>query len=135
MVDSNLTIPIQKGRVVVAKVSQSKLEVYYNLHKHCLSVRRDGKVIEHRKSIVLHDVVFAVQPAGREKCILEKKKNVHAFVRGYRASTISLRTVGRSVTVKYNPYMYESFMNTTDGQPIYSAKYVAIRDRQVTAYL
>ena len=131
----SLITPKLERVVPVAKVSQSKLEVYYNLHKHCLSVRRDGKVIEHRKSIVLRDVVFAVQPAGREKVIREKKKNVHAFVRGHRASHLSLRTAGRSVAVKYNPYMYESFMNTTDGQPIYSAKYVTIRDRQVTAYL
>lgn len=40
-------------------------EVYYNLHKHRLSIRNKGKVVAHREFAYLHNAKFAVQAAGR----------------------------------------------------------------------
>lgn len=64
-----------------------RVEVYWNLHKRCFSVRAlegvdRGRVINHADKVLLRDVSFVVQPAGRKRAIRENRKNVHAFVRG-----------------------------------------------------
>ena len=59
-----------------------RVQVYYNLHKRCLSIRHRGKVIKHAKSVILRDASFRVQPAGRERVLKQKRKNVHAYVAG-----------------------------------------------------
>jgi len=57
-----------------------KCEAYMNLHKKCFSIRHKGRVIEHAKTVVLVNAQLFVQPAGREKCRVEGRKNVHAGV-------------------------------------------------------
>ena len=61
---------------------KGRVQVYYNLHKKCLSIRYKGKVIEHAREVTLTDARFHVQPAGRARVLREKKKNVHAYVSG-----------------------------------------------------
>ena len=59
------------------------VEVYYNLHNKTFSVRHAGRVWFHTNVLTLHNCKFAVQPAGRAKVLKEKRKNVHAFIRGF----------------------------------------------------
>lgn len=94
-----------------------RVEVYWNLHLSCWSVRHKDKVISHVPSISLRDVYWVVQPAGREKVRREKRKNVHAFARGtFGCSTTyypihaypEQNTNWQEVT--YNPYHDENFV-------------------------
>ena len=92
------------------------VHVYRNLHKHCWSVRQDGKVKVHTSYICLQDVNFVVQPAGREKVLREQRKNVHAYVKGYliSASTCNrledqLNLSGTQDAITYNPYKHPYF--------------------------
>ena len=66
----------------------------------------------HTDYITLQDCEFVVQPAGRRRVLIEKKKNVHAFVRGYLCSPReSDYTPPFSWDyVKYNPYKSDSFV-------------------------
>jgi len=60
--------------------------VYKNLHKDCWSIKQHGLVKAHipqGESIGLWDCYFHVDVKGREKVLREKRKNVHAFVKGY----------------------------------------------------
>ncbi|MBY0403208.1 MAG: hypothetical protein K2X66_04870, partial [Cyanobacteria bacterium] len=64
-----------------------RLEIYYNLHRKCLSARGldrnyRGRVVARPRGILLKKVRFVVQPKGRERVLREGRKNVHAFVRG-----------------------------------------------------
>jgi hypothetical protein len=98
--------------------------VYRNLHKKCLSVRQLGIVKCHTDSIVLHDATFVVNPAGREKVRRERKKNVHAYVKG---TVIDARDTDVLLPfpwdeVYYNPYKCDNF--ESDGQPVRAAQYV-----------
>ena len=104
----------------------SKVEIYWNLHKACYSVRHKGKVVMHTMKIALKDVSFSVQPAGRQKVLKEKVKNVHAFVRGtYCGDNIeSVRNATSLVT--YNPYKYDSFVNKVTNEPVYAAECVLL---------
>ncbi len=64
-----------------------RVQVYWNLHKDCWSVvalegDQKGRVVTHADKVLLRGATFSVQPAGNAKVRREKKKNVHAFVRG-----------------------------------------------------
>ena len=108
-------------------------EVYFNLHKRLFSVRHrgEGKVFTHARTVTLCDVTYNVQPAGRAKVLLEKKKNVHAFVRAKTThphashdwfdDEFYTRIVNKLETVRYNPYEADSFVDG-DGVPVYESK-------------
>jgi hypothetical protein len=112
----------------ISKVVDTRktIEVYRNLHKKCWSIRQGGKVVCHTDYITLKDCKFIVQPAGRERVVREKKKNVHAFVRGLLCSPReSDHTPPFSWEfVKYNPYKSGSFYFDHTGGGIYQAKFV-----------
>ena len=120
----------------------TRVETYYNLHKRCLSYRPSGGRVKHAKAIILNDVSFAVQPAGREKVLREQKKNVHAFVRGVPSWIAGLddgledytprnmeRQGYRKIT--YNPYNYKSFVFADTEMPVNKATQVVIIDRSI----
>lgn len=111
-----------------------KVEVYFNLHKKLFSVRdcKTGRVFAHSKYVTLRNPKFVVRQAGRNKVLQERKKNVHAFVRGELEDLfntglddlVECVTQGKAVT--YNPYKYASFVYADSQQPIHSAKMVAL---------
>ena len=102
-----------------------KIEVYRNLHKNCWSVRntKTGKVIDHVPYICIKDAKLVVRPAGRAKVLLEKRKNVHAFIRGTAALSLELEQPTNK-QISYNPYKNESFIVTDTGAAIKGAKTV-----------
>ena len=122
-----------------------RVETYFNLHKKCLSYRPSGGKVRHAHTLLLNNVKFAVQPAGRAKVLREKKKNVHAFVRGEVVfvrhditeddGDITVGTMERHGyrPITYNPYKYESFVYADTGEPVYETKQVAIIGRQLWA--
>jgi hypothetical protein len=66
-------------------------------------------------SVCLKDVKYLVQPAGRARVLREKKKNVHAGLSGYYVDHVPVPAISFDVT--YNPYKYETFVNTEDYEP------------------
>ena len=97
----------------------TKVEVYWNLHKKCWSIRHaHGKLIAdrpHRNYLEVQDVTWVVQQGGRERVLREGKKNVHAFARGTLIETKGFphhkrQGRGSAVAVTYNPYKYDTFM-------------------------
>ena len=95
-----------------------RVEVYYNLHKHVFSVRHKGRVIAHTNAIQIKNAEYVVRKSGRQRVLKEGRKNVHAFVRGDMlehkggAFDMSFSVLGDRVT--YNPYKYDSFVDTED---------------------
>ncbi len=118
-----------------------KVEVYWNFHRKLFSIRaaegrEKGRVIAHAYHVTLWGAEFRVSAAGRERVRREKRKNVHAVVRGtldiqqgdtflnYREaggffllpeSTWSRHWAGlaahHGARVSYNPYENEGFHN------------------------
>ena len=89
-----------------------KVDVYRNLNSDCWSVRQGARVVCHTDYITLQNCEFVVQPAGRRRVLIEQKKNVPAFVRGYLCSPReSDYTPAFSWDyVKYIPYKSDSFV-------------------------
>ena len=105
-----------------------KVFVYYNLHKHCWSVRHKGKVIMHTDEVYLTDAKFKVSKAGRKRVLREKRKNVHAGVEGIMVDPFD---VHKQVEVTYNPYKYESFVQKSGLEPVVVASKVYMKDKRV----
>ena len=88
------------------KIDRSrKVEVYFNLHKKCWSIRQAGVPVVHADFIEIKDPQFVVQQGGNARVRREKKKNVHAFVRGYLTERVGIFPKNQKL-VTYNPYKH-----------------------------
>lgn len=96
--------------------------VYRNLHKDCLSVRHNGLVVAYTREIFLEDVDLVVQPAGRARVLRQKRKNVHAFIKGRVVP--KFETIGFD-SVYYNPYKVSHWTNQKH-EAIFQCKRAAI---------
>lgn len=108
-----------------------RVEIYWNLHKRVYSVRAltgidRGRVIAHVDAFALSNVMFVVNKAGRAKVLAERRKNVHAFVRGiWKDEPVTAQT--DAPTAYYNPYSGDTFMS--EGSPLTEAPYCVGRLR------
>lgn len=100
-----------------------KVDVYWNLHKQTFSIRSRekgdyGRVIRHADHVHIRNPTAVVSKAGRERVLREKKKNVHAVIRGELAGTTEtqpwiLDHNGQYLEPYawyYNPYEYDQFV-------------------------
>ena len=130
------------------KWNNMKVEVYRNLHKNCWSVRwPNGRVLAHVDEIHLENVDLVVRPAGREKVLREKRKNVHAFAKGEVVSSIQYQVEGCKLTknnylvkkgeitpydatqIVYNPYKYNSFVYADLEEPIFHTEKIYLNKK------
>jgi len=118
------------------KINPNKpIKVYRNLHKQCWSIQQDGLVKAHTNLIKLFDCEFIVNQKGREKVIKEKRKNVHAFIKGYLSELFdSMLDANHGTEVSYNPYKSEFFYEKNSGSSIHSADAVLLDDRKVFSF-
>jgi hypothetical protein len=124
------------------------VEVYYNLHKKCLSVRdrKTGLVVKHTHAIRIVGkkghygrIDFNVSEAGRQKVLETRRKNVHATVRGYvhdlgKVKSLEERKARKPKTLRqvtYNPYKYETFVDVKTKEPVHYARDVFIDGQKV----
>ena len=102
-----------------------KVEIYFNLHKKTWSVRQDGKVIQHTNFIQIREPQYVVRQKGKEKVRREKRKNVHAFVRGYIEDRLPVFP-SKNIFVTYNPYKNDSFVERNTQNSICSSPFAAL---------
>ena len=102
------------------------VQVYRNLRKKCYSVRQNGKVIMHTNSLMLKDATFVVQPAGRDRVRREKRKNVHAYVKGVMLPEV--KWIKNPRAAMYDPYEFDTFVDGMTHKPIHSAPIVLINE-------
>jgi len=110
-----------------------KVRIYFNLHRKCLSVQhktsKGWRVWKHVTSISLTNVTFKVSEAGRQRVLLEKKKNVHAFLEG----TVSPYLLHLGDLITYNPYRFSTFVLKDKETPIRTADEVRVTGRIIKA--
>lgn len=113
-----------------------KAKVYFNLHNGKWSIKdcASGLVMGHADKVCLRDVTPLVSQAGRKRVLIEKQKNVHAFLVGevirienftslrgrwvdaIHSTFTDLPKGGKVIT--YNPYKFESFVVADTLKPI-----------------
>ena len=101
------------------------------MHKKLLSIRdaRTRRVVAHASEVHLSDATFHVSLAGRARVIRDKRKNVHAWVRGVISEPCdAIRT-----KVTYNPYKYSTFVRVDDATPVHQAASIHIKGKHIAA--
>lgn len=104
------------------------VEVYYNLHKKCFSIRAQGKVVGHADTVKIRWAKFVVQPAGRDRVVKEGRKNVHAFVRGQLDRTRREPDLSDYRLASYNPYKHGYFVDAETEDPLWAASDVILHE-------
>jgi hypothetical protein len=114
-----------------------KVDVYFNLHKKTLSVRHKGRVVHHSNYVKIINPTFVVSEAGRQRVLREKRKNVHAFVRGELAALENnpKDSADKLQHITYNPYKYSSFVTKNSETPVHKASEAHIFGRLILANL
>ena len=130
-----------------------RVQVYRNLNNGLISIQdlSTGLVLGHAYAIDLEDATFIVREAGRQQVIKEKRKNVHAFVRGkvismqnfqpYKGRSLKVNrqsdlqdlqgsNVWTTTKVSYNPYKAPHFV-TPEGDEVESAYLCTIQSNGV----
>jgi len=118
----------EKSHEVLDYVDTTKpVHVYMNLPKKVFSVRQDGIVRCHAASVYLENAEFVVSEKGRQRVLAEKRKNVHAYVKGMVTHG---KLIDREMPLDfgwnscyYDPYTTEKFTDE-HGKHVKSAKYV-----------
>ena len=111
-----------------------RVDVYKNLHKGgrwSVRDRTTGRVLSVEDKVVVENVTFIVQPAGRQKVLREQRKNVHAFVRGDASAATpsrSFKSYSFWRRVCYNPYKAGHFCFADTGEKATSAT-IAVIDK------
>ena len=96
--------------------------IYRNLRTKTWSKRSTkGRVVGHPLEIFLLDATFHVSQAVRVRVIANKKKEVHAGVRGTPSPLLAGGVIGERVEVTYNPYHHISFVRKDNLEKVSSA--------------
>ena len=91
-----------------------KIELYGNLNKRVMSIKRDNNKVEHEINygIILENATFKVQPKGHERIINRGQREVVAKLRGTfksdkRITHDMLLNDPEYIEVTYNPKQFE----------------------------
>lgn len=129
-----------------------QVDIYRNLrnkdrNRYSILDRATGRIIGHADYVFVRKARFVVRPAGRERVRRERKKYVHAFVRGELESAYSRLPRSRDqqiaehrhdrsgfpVDVRYNPYVNDTFVDSITTQPVEAALFALLTPEGVHA--
>ena len=109
-----------------------RVDVYKNLHLSAgrgpvYSVRDvgSGRVVAHSGCVVLRDAEFRVSEAGRQRVLRERRKNVHAVVRG-TLHTGPAPSDDLMASASYNPYTAGYFFDRATGGELAAAEWAVL---------
>lgn len=107
--------------------------IYWNLHRKVWSIKalegiNKGRVLYHANAWTVSNPVFKVSEAGRQRVLLEKRKNVHAGIVGELKGWLDTDSDEGSISssfwndnkerdysqVTYNPYKGPTFESIND---------------------
>jgi hypothetical protein len=105
----------------------TKVFAYRNLNRKGIvwSIKdcKTNLVIDRVCEAYFKDVELKVSEAGRQRVLKQKKKNVHAGVKGYRLK--SRPPIEHWVHASYNPYKQENFIDAY-GNLVKKVKYAML---------
>lgn len=96
---------------------ERSVEVYRNLHRNCYSIKQDGLVKAHAEHITLDNCTFHVNEVGRDRVRKTKRKEVHAWIKGYISEYTDLPSSELN-RIYYNPYKNDHFMHRVEIGPM-----------------
>lgn len=115
---------LSKGSCLLVLKIGDVVSVYRNLRTGNFSILKNGRVVKRADGIIITQAKFIVSQKGKERVLKEKRKNVHAMIRGLYMGYDYIMDTSHLTECYYNPYKTETFINKNTGQPIESAKFV-----------
>jgi hypothetical protein len=107
---------------------QKLVQSYRNLNKpgvvYSIRSKATGLVIGYEPRVTIDDARLRVQEGGRQRVLREQRKNVHAFVEGCWHE--KGRAPKPEVRVRYNPYLFSSFVRGDTLEPVHEADEVLL---------
>lgn len=109
------------------------VDCYRNLNqKNCFSLKQvkgalKGKVTGYARSVILQNPNFIVNEKSRERILIEKRRNVHASVRGAvvhaNSGDLILSQLPHYIRTTYSPYVMNTFfrLERADGAIVQSS--------------
>lgn len=105
-----------------------KVKCYRNLNRKgvvwSIVDTASGRVVARTSTAYISNAVLTVSAKGRARVLKEKRKNVHAFVRGHRLAISPRNTIW--YRAEYNPYKNDSFVLSESKQRIFTARYAKL---------
>jgi len=108
-------------------------DVYWNSHRETFSIKPreptvlegfipspKGRVFYNTGPFLLEDPTFIVSEAGRQWVLRNRKKTVHASIRGLPRVEPNMCLPKGARRVRYNPYRNSTFV-LEDGTPVFKA--------------
>ena len=87
------------------------------------------------ESAILKNVEFKVSRAGRERVLVEGRKNVHAYIIGDLIEDAGTEGYTEGCQITYNPYKYTSFVAKSTELPVHKANRLSIVGRTITTLI
>lgn len=98
----------------------------------CISVKRGRDKVFYVSQIALKNATFFVSAAGRERCLRDNVRNVHAWVVGEAIDLPSCFEVDTDAPrAIYDPWKGDTFVRAQDLTPIHSAATVVLSGKHV----
>jgi hypothetical protein len=113
------------------------VSVYRNLNRPgvvwSVKSNRSGLVVARQGYVMIENAQLVVSQAGRRRVLRDRRKNVHAFVRGtwvrsaFDQHVRDFRTMTDGwVRLTYSPYKNHCFVVQTSGRPVTRAERVIL---------
>jgi hypothetical protein len=124
----NNIIPFKERNIDYTK----SVRIYRNLTKKGVwySIVQHGITVAHASCVSLKDCTFNVSEKSRQWVITNKRKVLHAYIRGYITNDIASDL---PMVIKYNPYNNKGFVCVGKSFLVKSAKAVICCENGVKA--
>ena len=98
------------------------VDIYFNLNTHKWSLRHKGRVVHHAQYVEIKPTAFHVGQSGRKRVVKEKRKNVHAWIKG-ELITLDEKKRRSGNEISYDPYAWglreEGFFFDSKGREVF----------------
>ena len=84
------------------------------------SIKQNNKVVAHATYLELRNIKFVISKSGQELTRKNRKKYVHAFVRGEVVENINW-SEEKVYRIHYNPFKSSTFLAGDLNEPVYKA--------------
>ena len=116
-----------------------QVRVYRNLNNGLISLQHyikgtGWRLSGHLENCVLQNVSFKVYEVSRQKVLLTRRRNVHAYAIGRLIGEDSIG-IFAPISLAYNPYKCGYFFDRGTEQKIETASYLVVKDNQVLVSL
>lgn len=88
-----------------------------------ISVKVPGERVAYTETIALKDATFKVSKAGRDRCVREGVRNVHAWIVGTETFLQPVDNLRRAI---YDPFQSDMFVDSETLEPLEGAGYVVM---------